>query len=159
MNADTTRATLSVDITIDTELLNADYPETEGRETQALANLVALLIGDNLRTTDENYGLSVEPFDATPCACHYTAPHAEVSAAFHHYAKVIVDWDTAAFHGNPAAKADAADGMALILQNLPNFDRPAAIGLAEALLRYVAGSTGLVDYAGLTTAEIATLRD
>jgi hypothetical protein len=61
MNADQTRATLSVDIAIDTELLNADYPETEGREPQALANLVALLIGDNLRATDENHALTVTP--------------------------------------------------------------------------------------------------
>ena len=115
MNADTTRATLSVDI-------------------------------------------SVEPFRATPCACHYTAPHAEVSASYTHYTRYIAEWELNAFHGNPAAKRDAADSIGLNLQNLPNFDRAAAIGLAEALLRHFANTTGLVDYYGLTDDEVATIR-
>ena len=60
MNApDTITVNLSISITVDTELLHADYPETEGNESQALANLTALLLGDNLNATDEGHRLTV----------------------------------------------------------------------------------------------------
>ena len=81
------------------------------------------------------------------CDCRYTANHAAVSDSFHFYNDVITQWERAA--GDTAThqqRDDAMGGIALNLQNLPNFERATAIGLAEALLRHFADTRNLCDF-------------
>lgn len=151
MTSNTTRVSLRVDIEIDTELLHADYPNAEGRETEAITNWVALAIGDSLRGTDDSHTLTVKASRNTvnPCDCRYSANPAEVSRAFAHYSGYVAQWQTAGDAGATRdQKINAADQIGLNLQNLPNFDRPTAIGLAEVLLRHLVTMTGVGDYYG-----------
>ena len=90
----------------------------------------------------------------TNCDCRYTANVAEVSRSYSHYSGYVAQWETAAsVSGTYRQKVQAADEIGLNLQNLPNLDRPTAIGLAEVLLRHLANMTGLVDYYGCDLAE------
>lgn len=86
----------------------------------------------------------------TDCDCRYSANHADVSRSFSHYSGYVAQWEDAAkVSGTRREKVQAADEIGLNLQNLQNFDRATAIGLAEVLLRHLANTTGLVDFYGL----------
>jgi hypothetical protein len=101
-------------------------------------------------TADTTKGSTMSSTTRTDCDCRYSASHADVSRSFAHYSGYVAQWEDAAkVSGTRREKVQAADEIGLNLQNLQNFDRATAIGLAEVLLRHLANTTGLVDFYGL----------